>query len=207
MKSFIAIVLIAALAGSLSLGFGSMNQQSPATATPANAAPPTAPGPATPADPASVERAAALLAKVARAYQEAPALTDSMVIDFEAGPTRDTHKIHVSFSRDAGGWSVVNGLGATVAVLLYRDGNTVFSLAGPLLPGDKAILTSGPLAARDVVPDDLPISERLRHLVLNQPAGSYLAVLERSPFWDPGLSSVAERGSFHLVIGWPDGQP
>ena len=27
--------------------------------------------------------------------------------------------------------SVVNGLGATVTALLYRDGDTVYSLAGP----------------------------------------------------------------------------
>ena len=56
-------------------------------------------------------------------------------------------------------------------------------------------------------PADLPLSSRFVHLLEHQPAGSYLAVLERSPFWDPGVSGVVERGSFHLVLGWPEGQP
>ena len=57
------------------------------------------------------------------------------------------------------------------------------------------------------MPADLPLSARFLHLVENQPGGSYLAVLERSPFWEPGVSGVDERGSFHLVLGWPEGQP
>jgi hypothetical protein len=94
-----------------------------------------------------------------------------------------------------------------VVVLLYRDSDKVYSLAGPLPPGGKAVLRSGTLEARNVVPPDLPLSSRFRHLVENQPRGSYLAVLERSPFWDAGVSGIVERGSFHLVIGWPEGQP
>jgi hypothetical protein len=113
----------------------------------------------------------------------------------------------LSFSREAGGMSVVNGLGATVAVLLYRDGDTVYSLAGPLPPGGKETLKTGARETGNVVPSNLPLSSRFLHLVENQPAGSYLAVLERSPFWDPGVPGVVERGSFHLVIGWPEGQP
>jgi len=113
----------------------------------------------------------------------------------------------LSFSREAGETSVVNGLGATVTVLLYRDGDKVYSLADPLPPGGKAVLKTGALEARDVVPPDLPQSSRFLHLVENQPGASYLAVLETSPFWDPGVSGVVERGSFHLVIGWPEGQP
>jgi hypothetical protein len=113
----------------------------------------------------------------------------------------------LSFSRDAGGMSVVNGLGATVAALIYRDGGRVYSLTRPLPAGGKGILTAGAVDAARVVPSDLPLSARFLHLVDNQPAGSYLAVLERSPFWDPGVPAVSERGSFHLVIGWPEGQP
>jgi hypothetical protein len=113
----------------------------------------------------------------------------------------------LSFTRDAGGMSVVNGLGATVAVLLYRDGDSVYRSDGPLPPGGKQILKPGGRAAGLVVPADLPQSSRFLHLVEHQPAGSYLAVLERSPFWDPGVSGVVERGSFHLVLGWPGGQP
>jgi hypothetical protein len=51
------------------------------------------------------------------------------------------------------------------------------------------------------------LSARFAHLIANQPSGSFLAVLERSPFWDAGVSGISERGSFHLVIGWPEGQP
>jgi hypothetical protein len=113
----------------------------------------------------------------------------------------------LTFSREAGGMSVVNGLGATVAALVYRDGDKSYNLAGPLPHGAKATMKSGGLAAGNMVPTDLLLTSRFVHLVENQPGGSYLAVLERSPFWDPGVASMVERGSFHLVIGWPEGQP
>jgi hypothetical protein len=113
----------------------------------------------------------------------------------------------LSFSREAGGMSVVNGLGATVTVLLYRDGDKVYNLTGSLGPGARGILKIGALDSANVVPSGFPLSPRFRHLVDNQPASSYLAVLERSPFWDPGVAGIAERGSFHFVIGWPGGQP
>ena len=73
--------------------------------------------------------------------------------------------------------------------------------------GETATLTSGAAAPTNVVPTDLPLSARLLFLVEHQPIGSYLAVLERSPFWDAGVSGVEERGSFHFVLGWPGGQP
>jgi hypothetical protein len=103
--------------------------------------------------------------------------------------------------------SVVNGLGVPVSVLLYRDGDTVYSLSGQLPAGGRRVLRTSALENRHVVPSDLPLSARYQHLFDNQPAGSYLAILERSPFWDPGVSGVAERASYHLVIGWPGGQP
>jgi hypothetical protein len=113
----------------------------------------------------------------------------------------------LSFSREAGAMSVVNGLGATVAMLVYRDGHSVYRLHGTLPAGGKTILKTGAPVARDVVPSGLPVSARLLHLIENQPAGTYLAILERSPFWEPGVSGVTERGSFHVVLGWPGGQP
>ena len=113
----------------------------------------------------------------------------------------------LSFNREAGGVSVVNGLGATVTTLIYRDGDTFYSLARPLAAGAREMLNAGALDARSVVPSDFLLSERFLYLVEKQPAGSYLAVLERSPFWDPGVSDISERSSFHLVIGWPEGQP
>ena len=36
---------------------------------------------------------------------------------------------------------------------------------------------------------------------------TYLAVLEKSPFWDPGVTDLDERSSFHLVLGYVEGQP
>jgi hypothetical protein len=113
----------------------------------------------------------------------------------------------LSFDREAGGMSVTNGLGVTVVALVYRDGDTVYTLAGPLRAGGKEILRASATGARIETPSDSPLASRFAYLVAHQPRDSYLAVLERSPFWDPGVSDVAERGSFHLVIGWPGGQP
>ena len=113
----------------------------------------------------------------------------------------------LSFSAEGGGMTVVNGLGATVTALIYRDGDRRYALSAPLAAGAKATLTGATATAGIVVPPGLPLSARFVHLVEHQPAGSYLAVLERSPFWDPGVTGVLERGSFHLVIGWPGGQP
>jgi hypothetical protein len=113
----------------------------------------------------------------------------------------------LSFSAEGGGMTVVNGLGATVTALIYRHGDRRYALNAPLAAGAKAALTGATATAGIVVPPGLPLSARFVHLVEHQPAGSYLAVLERSPFWDPGVTGVLERGSFHLVIGWPGGQP
>ena len=113
----------------------------------------------------------------------------------------------LSITRTGTGISVVNGLGSRVVTLLYRDGDTIYSLAQPLLAGATAMLVPRRLEAATVVPTDLPLSARLLYLVEHQPAGSYLAVLDGSPFWDPGVMAITERDSFHLVLGWPEGQP
>lgn len=114
----------------------------------------------------------------------------------------------LSFNREAGGGiTVVNGLGTAVTALLYRVGGEVYTLAAPLASGAKGPLQRGGLAALDVVPSGVPLSIRFRQLVEHQPEGSYLAVLVRSPFWQPGVEGLNERGSFHFVIGWPEGQP
>jgi hypothetical protein len=113
----------------------------------------------------------------------------------------------LSFSRESDGHlAVVNGLGAPVARLLYRVGGTRYKLSTSLAPGDKGLLETVARADWETVPSDVPLSARFRYLIDNQPEGSYLAVLETSPFWEPGTDLV-ERGSFHLVIGWPEGQP
>jgi hypothetical protein len=113
----------------------------------------------------------------------------------------------LAFAREGADRSVVNGLGAAIEALIYRDGQTVYSLAGRLAPGARATLKAGVPGASAIVPSSLPLTARFVHLVHNQPAGSYLAVVDASPFVEPGVAGVAERGSFHLVLGWPDGQP
>jgi hypothetical protein len=118
-----------------------------------------------------------------------------------------TARERLSFSRESGGMTVVNGLGATVTALSYREGDTVYTLTRPVPPGSKGTLTIGTAAIADLVSPFLWLKERVEHLFQHQPVGSYLAVLDRSPFWEPGVSDVDERGSFHLVIGWPGGQP
>jgi hypothetical protein len=69
------------------------------------------------------------------------------------------------------------------------------------------VLTPGAIDPAAFVPRDSPLQPRLAKLFEAQPEGSYLAVLEQSPFWESGATRLVERGSFHLVLGWPDGQP
>jgi hypothetical protein len=113
----------------------------------------------------------------------------------------------LTFSREDGGVSVTNGLGATVTVLTYNDGSATHTLAAPLPAGGKVLLQSGSRGFHGVIPTQLPQFSRFQQLFTQQPAGSYLAILEHSPFWDPGVAGIGERGSFHLVLGWPGGQP
>lgn len=113
----------------------------------------------------------------------------------------------VTFSPEGSSLSMMNGLDATITALVYRSGNTTYTLTAPLASGGKRVLTANGGGAANLVPTDLPLSPRFAHLFAHQPDGSYLAILERSPFWDPGVSNIDERGSFHLVIGWPNGQP
>jgi hypothetical protein len=113
----------------------------------------------------------------------------------------------LSFNVEGNAIRVVNGLDSNISTLVYRTGNTTFSLTTPLPAGGKGVLQPDSRPAGVAVPTGLPLSDRFKHLFANQPEGSYLAILDRSPFWDRGVSHVEERSSFHLVIGWPGGQP
>jgi hypothetical protein len=110
----------------------------------------------------------------------------------------------LSFERSGNELRVVNGLGATIRHLVYREGGLVYTLDGELAEGERGVLRAGTgtsLAA------DLPTlppgpAGRLREVIESQPTeGSYLAVLKTSPFWEPGVDSPVESGSFHLVLG------
>jgi hypothetical protein len=113
----------------------------------------------------------------------------------------------LGFDREPGGLSMMNGLGVTIRALLYRTGNTVYHLPDPLTPGKRGRLTPAMGRGSGVVPSGLPLSPRFEHLFDHLPDGSYLAVVERSPFWTSGVTAVDERDSFHVVMGWVDGQP
>ena len=112
----------------------------------------------------------------------------------------------LTFTSTAGGLSVVNGLDATLTQLAYRDGENVYHLTAPLAPGEKQTLASGAVNLASVVPKTRSLGTRFPRFIEQQPVGSYLAVLDRSPFWESGVSGLLERGSLHLVLGWPEGQ-
>ena len=109
-------------------------------------------------------------------------------------------------SRYLNGVTVVNGLDATLTHLVYRDGNAAYHLTAPLAPGGNQTLTPGGGDTATIVPASLKIGHKFAEVLKQQPADSYLAVLDRSPFWEPGVPELLERGSFHLVLGWPKGQ-
>jgi hypothetical protein len=117
-----------------------------------------------------------------------------------------TARERLTFTSTAGGMSVVNGLDATLTHLAYRDGENVYHLAAPLAPGEKQTLSTGAVDLAKAVPATKSLGVKFARLVEQQPVGSYLAVLDRSPFWESGIANLAERGSFHLVLGWPEGQ-
>ncbi|HYR84041.1 MAG TPA: hypothetical protein VE422_08190 [Terriglobia bacterium] len=113
----------------------------------------------------------------------------------------------LSFTSDSDRVSVINGLGATVTQLFYRAGGKIHTLGGPLRAGEKGILQTGPGNAPEVFFSPLLSPQKLHDVMNNQADGSYLAVLERSPFWEPGIPKLDERGSLHLVLGYAGGEP
>ena len=110
----------------------------------------------------------------------------------------------LTFSAAGSSLTVTNGLGATVIALFYRQGDTIYSIDGPLPAGGKLAMKAGAFDSRRVWPAGVAVPGRLFNLIQHQPTGSYLAILEQSPFWESGVSSVTERGSVHLVVGWPE---
>ena len=112
----------------------------------------------------------------------------------------------LEFNRDGNAIQVVNGLGARLEALVYRDGAQVYSLSKPLAAGERAVLRPGAADTVRIVQQGNLLSARFEHLLQRQPAGSYFAALDRSPFWNPGLEDIDERDSYHVVFGWVDGQ-
>ena len=111
----------------------------------------------------------------------------------------------LTFTRVPEGLTVVNGFDTTLLALSYRDGEQQYALRAPLPPGGKSVLTINGTTPKSLLPLSMPPASKLAPLIDRQPGGSYLAVLERSPFWEAGVPRLTERGSFHLVLGWPEG--
>jgi hypothetical protein len=117
----------------------------------------------------------------------------------------------LNFERNGNDLSVVNGLGANIRRLYYREGGQIYALGAELHAGERGPLKVSSLKGAELYGDSLkatPISPaKFLDVIKKQPDDSYLAVLETSPFWDPGLERVREIGSFHVVFGYAGGQP
>jgi hypothetical protein len=144
-------------------------------------------------------------------------LTDSQ--RFEAGLIRArlpsnfeeigfrTARERLNFNMDAGRINVANGLGVQVNQLLYRENGKLYTLREPLVSGQSAILetlgsNAPPASLMALMKDAGPSPEKFHAAIKNQTDGSYIAVLDRSPFWEAGVSSFDERGSFHFLVGF-----
>jgi len=107
-----------------------------------------------------------------------------------------TARERLSFNPTGGSIAVVNGLGANVLQLFYRTGGQVYTLGGPLRSGEQAAMHAGGKVDSEALP------AKFQSLADRQSDGTYLALLERSPFLETGAPNVEERGSFHLVLGY-----
>lgn len=125
--------------------------------------------------------------------------------NFETIEVRSARE-RLTFRRDGSQLSVANGLGGTISKLRYRRGDTFYTLTGPLAPGAAGPLRQATGVAAEMLPAEAALSH-FRYAAADQPDGSYLAVLERSPFWQSGVAGIDERDSFHLVLGFPQAQP
>ena len=118
----------------------------------------------------------------------------------------------LNFSQDSSGIQVFNGLGVAVNQLYYREHGALYALTSALPSGTKARLRPEnsnviPASFKELLKSAGPSSERFQYAVDRLADNSYAAVLERSPFWDAGVSSFDERGSLHFVIGLLERQP
>jgi hypothetical protein len=111
----------------------------------------------------------------------------------------------LTFNRSGETIEVVNGLGATLNKLLYRSGGKTFTLERPLRDGEKGSLRAGG-DWESAFPPAFNGAAGLNRRTGAGEADAYLAFLETSPFLDSG-ATVEERGSQHLVLGNPGGQP
>jgi hypothetical protein len=94
---------------------------------------------------------------------------------------------------------VVNGLGATIRNLTLNSGSARYRLASPLGNGERRVLEPTGVVGSPVGAAH-PYAVRYTPM-MQLPAESYVAVLDRSPFWQAGVDSVIEHDSVHVVMG------
>jgi hypothetical protein len=96
---------------------------------------------------------------------------------------------------------VSNGLGATVTRLRFRDRERSYALGEALRPGAAADLQETTTSGRELLGASDSVMARFDNVITHLAEGSYLAVVDRSPFWDSAAVTIDERGSFHAVLG------
>ena len=94
---------------------------------------------------------------------------------------------------------VVNGLGATIRDLTVHSGTARYRLASPLGNGERRALEPTAVVGSPVGAAH-PYAARYTGM-MQLPAESYVAVLDRSPFWQSGVDSLIEHDSVHVVMG------
>ena len=124
-------------------------------------------------------------------------------------------RARVAISKSQSGQvTAVNGLGKAIETLVYADQAGQMYSAGPIAAGATATLKSQGASApapRDLgveLPADFSSSDwasmiqRLPNTLANRPEqGSYVAVLDASPFVEPGLKSTRRRSAPSVVLG------
>lgn len=117
-----------------------------------------------------------------------------------------TARERLTFSRQGDQIHVSNGLGAVVTALRYRDASGSYALADPLPAGSAAVLRETAAPGSELFRGGDASLSRFDGVVSTLPENAYLAVLDRSPFWEGG-TTLDERASFHLVFGRTGGTP
>ena len=117
----------------------------------------------------------------------------------------------MSFSREGNQISVTNGLGVKISHFFYRNHGVLYTLSAEALnAGERAPLIKD--SKKQALLDGLAKSDpnrfsKLQQALDRQTDGSYVAVLEHSPFWESGVAHLDERGSLHLLLGYVEGEP
>ncbi|HEX4999911.1 MAG TPA: hypothetical protein VFY29_16950 [Terriglobia bacterium] len=123
-----------------------------------------------------------------------------------------TARERLTFTRAGEGVSVSNGLGVAIQHLYYRAGGRVYTLTAAVAPGAQGGLEPGAgkdLAAalhlNDADPGTLAATraDEFQHFFLDSLSdGAFFAVVDQSPFWNPGGETFEERGGFHVIAGY-----